>query len=294
MPLPETEIIALLARLGVDEVRALAPVAGGFDTEIWQVAHGDDLTSALRIFRADQELSAIFERIAMSAAAGALPVPELRASVSWNGRPVSLLEWLPGLPLGAALFASPSQAWELGELLGQAQARLHQLPAPAGLDDFGERWSRWAGTEPPEGTRGQQLLHGDFHPMNVLVDAGQISGVIDWTNAGSGDPRLDAARTVAIMSAATLPETELGYDEMEEIRSQLIEGWQAGYESIAGPLEAFEPFLVWAATVTIHDLSQKSPTLPGIGLMIERLRALRAIWSGETRDDEEMEESEFS
>ena len=31
MPLPETEIIALLARLGVDEVRALAPVAGGFD-----------------------------------------------------------------------------------------------------------------------------------------------------------------------------------------------------------------------------------------------------------------------
>ena len=122
--------------------------------------------------------------------------------------------------------------------------------------------------------------------MNVLIDEGAISGVIDWTNAGSGDPRLDAARTVVIMSAATLPDTELGYDEMEELRSQLIEGWRAGYESIAGPIDAFEPFLIWAATVTMHDLAQKPPGLPGITMMIERIRALRAEWSGEAHEDE--------
>jgi aminoglycoside phosphotransferase (APT) family kinase protein len=287
MPLPETEIVALLDQLGVVGVRAVSPVSGGTDTEVWRVTHGDGLVSALRTFREDQALSAAFERIAMAAAREAIPVPDLRAGGTWLGRPVSLIEWCAGMSLGAALFESPSRAWEFGELLGQTQATLHQLTAPAGLDDFGEQWSRRAGTSLPEGTRREQLLHGDFHPMNVLVDNDAISGVIDWTNAGSGDPRLDAARTVVIMSAATLPDTELGYEEMEELRSQLIEGWQAGYESIAGPLEGFDPFLVWAATVTMRDLAHKPPGLSGIALMIERIRMLRAVWAGEVTEDEE-------
>lgn len=287
MPMPEAEIIALLAHLGVHGVRSISPVAGGMDTEIWRIEQGDDLTSALRIFRENQALEAAFERIAISAAAEAIAVPELRAAGTWQGRPVSLISWRDGTTLGAALLESLSRAWELGELLGQTQARLHKLPAPDGLDDFGERWSRWAGVEPAEGMQGRQLLHGDFHPMNVLIDEGAISGVIDWTNAGSGDPRLDAARTVVIMSAATLPDTEIGYDELEEMRSQLIEGWRAGYESVAGPLEGFQPFLTWAATVTMHDLAQKPPGMPGIQMMIERIRALRAVWSGEASEDEE-------
>jgi len=114
--------------------------------------------------------------------------------------------------------------------------------------------------------------------------------VIDWTNTGAGDPRLDAARTVAILSAAALPDTELGYDEMEELRSQLIDGWEAGYEAEAGSIEALRPFLVWAATVTIDDLARKPAGLPGIALMIERLRALRGIWSGDTAEADTMEE----
>jgi Ser/Thr protein kinase RdoA (MazF antagonist) len=287
MPLPESKIIALLAQLGVHDARSFAPVAGGMDTEIWRIEGGAGLISALRIFREHQSLEAAFERIAITAAADAIAVPELRAAGTWNGRPVSLISWAPGVPLGAALLESLGRAWEFGELLGQTQARLHQLAAPAGLDDFGERWSRLAGIEPPEGMRGAQLLHGDYHPMNVLIEDGTISGVIDWTNAGSGDPRLDAARTVVIMSAATLPDSEIGYDELEEMRSQLIEGWQTGYEAVAGPLEGFQPFLIWAATVTMHDLAQKPPGIPGIQVMIERIRALRAVWSGEAADDEE-------
>lgn len=287
MPMPEAEIIALLAQLGVRDMRSISPVAGGMDTEIWRVEHGDDLTSALRIFREDQALEAAFERIAITAAAEEIAVPELRAAGSWQGRPVSLISWCDGMTLGSALLESLGRAWEMGELLGQTQATLHQAAAPAGLDDFGERWSRWAGVEPPEGMRGRQLLHGDFHPMNVLIDEGAVSGVIDWTNAGSGDPRLDAARTVVIMSAATLPDTEIGYDELEEMRSQLIEGWKAGYEAIAGPLEDFQPFLIWAATVTMHNLGQKPPGSPSIQMMIERIRALRAVWSGEADENEE-------
>jgi aminoglycoside 2''-phosphotransferase len=37
------------------------------------------------------------------------------------------------------------------------------------------------------------LVHGDLAPEHVLVDAGRISGVIDWTDARVGDPALDFA-----------------------------------------------------------------------------------------------------
>ncbi len=42
-----------------------------------------------------------------------------------------------------------------------------------------------------------RLLHGDFHPNNILYTAsGPV--VIDWSFASSGDPLLDVARTLAL------------------------------------------------------------------------------------------------
>jgi thiamine kinase-like enzyme len=38
------------------------------------------------------------------------------------------------------------------------------------------------------------ICHGDFHPRNLLVDAGTV-WVIDWTDAGIGDRHGDIART---------------------------------------------------------------------------------------------------
>ncbi len=37
------------------------------------------------------------------------------------------------------------------------------------------------------------LLHGDFHPMNILIDSRGVSYVIDWTAAKLGDYRSDLA-----------------------------------------------------------------------------------------------------
>jgi len=33
-----------------------------------------------------------------------------------------------------------------------------------------------------------RLLHGDFGPKHILVESGKITGIIDFENAGSGDP----------------------------------------------------------------------------------------------------------
>ncbi len=38
---------------------------------------------------------------------------------------------------------------------------------------------------------GNDLVHLDYHPGNTLVDAGKVTGVIDWDGAARGDRRLD-------------------------------------------------------------------------------------------------------
>jgi hypothetical protein len=49
-----------------------------------------------------------------------------------------------------------------------------------------------AGAAVPERLAGDDLVHLDFHPENVLVDAaGAVTGVVDWDGAGRGDGYLD-------------------------------------------------------------------------------------------------------
>jgi hypothetical protein len=64
-------------------------------------------------------------------------------------------------------------------------------------------WVREVGAETDVMT-GTDLVHLDFHPGNVLVDGGRVTGVVDWDGASRGDrlfdlvtlrfsvPRLDA------------------------------------------------------------------------------------------------------
>jgi aminoglycoside phosphotransferase (APT) family kinase protein len=47
------------------------------------------------------------------------------------------------------------------------------------------------------------VCHGDFHPYNVLVDGDQL-GVIDWTDAGTGDRHADLSWATHIFEMAAL------------------------------------------------------------------------------------------
>jgi uncharacterized protein (TIGR02172 family) len=44
---------------------------------------------------------------------------------------------------------------------------------------------------------GDRIYHGDFHPDNIIFRTAEQGGpvIIDWSNAGSGDPLADVART---------------------------------------------------------------------------------------------------
>ncbi len=39
----------------------------------------------------------------------------------------------------------------------------------------------------------RDIVHFDFNPLNILVDAGQVSGVIDWEGTCAGDSAFDLA-----------------------------------------------------------------------------------------------------
>jgi aminoglycoside 2''-phosphotransferase len=46
------------------------------------------------------------------------------------------------------------------------------------------------------------LIHGDFGPSNILYDESTraLSGIIDWSSAGSGDPATDLAALIGPVS----------------------------------------------------------------------------------------------
>jgi aminoglycoside phosphotransferase (APT) family kinase protein len=70
------------------------------------------------------------------------------------------------------------------------QARLSRLSAEHSVDELRATW-RLALDAPP--CREQLLVHGDLHPLNILVSNGRITSIIDWGDFTAGDPAVDLA-----------------------------------------------------------------------------------------------------
>ena len=126
--------------------------------------------------------------------------------------------WFPGAPLEVA---PPDDLSATASELGAFLAALHQ-PAPTDapanpyrgvpLDDRAERfevglaelpdgivdkaaarrlWEELVSTEPDAGP--PRWLHGDVHPLNLLVHEGRLAAVIDFGDITAGDRASDLA-----------------------------------------------------------------------------------------------------
>jgi hypothetical protein len=142
-------------------------------------------------------------------------------------------------------------------------ARIHATPAPEPLrsgesawttalrlDDspLQERLRALAGSTPA-------LLHFDYHPMNVMTDGHAITGVLDWANTHTGDPRADLARTLAILGTAPLAARGIGERLQRQVFLGLFTaGCLRGYVRRAGPLREMAPFRAWGWAITALDL----------------------------------------
>ena len=140
-----------------------------------------------------------------------IPTPE----VLWRKPPVIALAALPGTALGR--LGEPSTASSAAWAAAGAAARtLHDAPLPPWrdrsvdeialrLDDECE-WLVANGVLPADlVTRNRQVAeaalrpwtpkftHGDLQVTHVFVDGDEITGVIDWSEAGQGDALYDLA-----------------------------------------------------------------------------------------------------
>jgi aminoglycoside phosphotransferase (APT) family kinase protein len=86
------------------------------------------------------------------------------------------------------------------------------------------------------------LIHGDFHPMNVMIDGNQNPFVIDWGAAKIGDFRMDLAWTLLLTRAFS----------SKENRDSYLDGYQ---RAVGHNIEELDYFEVLAILRRLFDVS---------------------------------------
>jgi hypothetical protein len=139
------------------------------------------------------------------------PAPATELSAQVGDTVVVVQELLPGSNIGYLDMSLLEQALALnrlhaGRLAGRADIPLMNLYLRTDgpgfclhepLRQFSrrsaalERWVREVGAEYGEQLAGDDAVHCDFHPGNMLSSDGVITGVVDWDGAARGDRGLD-------------------------------------------------------------------------------------------------------
>lgn len=275
---PDLDPQAILTSLGYGEgVRSISPVTGGMDAAIWRVERAEG-SYALRVFRPQQARACSREAAVLGATLPGVPIPRLYAHGTWRDRPAMLIGWCPGKMLIDAFAANPSRLPALAAEFGRVQAHLHAAPVPPVLINPHYRWYEWH--DSGAGALGERLravertppsiLHLDYHPLNVLVEGGRTSAVLDWTNVNSGDRRADLARTLTILRLSPLPK------EMPPVVARLVlrlfeQNWRRGYRAVADPVGGMAPFYAWAGVAMLNDFAPRI----GKGVTEEELAPVR-------------------
>jgi aminoglycoside phosphotransferase (APT) family kinase protein len=169
-----------------------------------------------------------------------IPTPEIR----WHKPSVLALAALRGKALGRLSEPSPASpaAWAAA---GEAIRRLHETPPPpwaepspeamvSGLDSECE-WLVSSGVLPDDlvernrriadrvlRPRAPVFAHGDLQITHVFTEDDQITGVLDWSEAGQGDALYDLA-TLTLGHAECLDDLLAGYGTDVDI--DVIRAW---------------------------------------------------------------------
>jgi aminoglycoside phosphotransferase (APT) family kinase protein len=169
-----------------------------------------------------------------------IPTPE----ILWRKPPVLALAALPGAALGRLgrpSTASPA-AWAAA---GAAIRTLHDAPPPPwfgrSLDEVTSEldseceWLLANGVLPTDlVTRNREIAetalrpwrpaftHGDLQIAHVFVDGDDVTGVIDWSEAGQGDPMYDLA-SLTLGHEEHLDDVLAGYGDGAEV--EVIRAW---------------------------------------------------------------------
>jgi aminoglycoside phosphotransferase (APT) family kinase protein len=217
----------------LDYVHPPTQILGGYETSIYHFQLNTpppDIPNTLILRLFPQHASprkAHWEAIVQNAlAALGIPVPRVVLTCttpSILSGEFNIMEYVLGQPMIDA------QQDDLPELLGRAHARLHEVDPVSIMKQLAnhgfsaERFSfqgrltgmqkriaeagydwlipglQWLHENTPEFTR-SVICHGDFHPLNILMHKGKITGVLDWSGFRLADPAYDVASTKVVLS----------------------------------------------------------------------------------------------
>jgi len=263
-----TYLRARLQRTDVAYLRPPVPIAGGFDTRIYalQLTHVPPAFSGRLIVRIFPETNGGQRATAEGALQNALAdagylvprVVDVCTDATVLGGAFTLMHYVAGQTLLTAM-TRPAMLWRAPHLLASTHARLHALdplsilravaragvPSPlASTEDVLVRLQArtqvrglegllpgcaWLVAHRPPAIGRASILHWDFHPGNVLVANGAVTGVIDWPNAGLGEPAADVATTRILLTMGPLPTPALVRRPIDAIRRWLAWRYSRAY-----------------------------------------------------------------
>lgn len=281
----EAELLAWLIGAGFpDDLELTAMQRGLGSAEMWTLHPAPDgARLVVRLFGEGAETDAERERLAMRAAVRhGLPAPAVVTRGEVQRRPFLVTTFIDGEPANQALAAYPEDAHALGVAMGETLGQLHEIVAPTGLPAVADAWIDRGGPALAPirpllaaAPRQDRLIHLDYHPANVLVRDGLVSGVIDWENALAGPPPMDLARSRAILRAAVLGNFVPAH--LHGAVAQVERGLVAGHQRIHGLDPAPDLSTAWGLAMTVEDLTQQMAKSGGLitPALVDRLTAER-------------------
>jgi aminoglycoside phosphotransferase (APT) family kinase protein len=220
------------------------PVEGGYDTAIYRFqleGASDELAEPLilRVFTGSSPNRAAFESLVQGAVASVgYPAPKVYFTCTDEavlGAGFLIMELMPGQPMTDL----PEEV--MPKVLAEAHLHLHGIDADPIREAFESsgfsssrrsfdtllRWLEerveerdydwlqggleWIERNRPGDPERLVVCHGDFHPLNLLVEDGRVSGVLDWAGFLLGEPAYDVGTTVLlgeVAAPALLPEID--------------------------------------------------------------------------------------
>ena len=127
-----------------------------------------------------------------------LPTLFRQISATW----VDIQQRLHDMPVDGVLRAVADSGLDERMVTFEGQrARLTAAIESANLSELTPVLS-WLQANHPGTPQRVAICHGDFHPLNIMADAGKVTGVIDWANVVVAPPEMDVASAVANISTA--------------------------------------------------------------------------------------------
>jgi aminoglycoside phosphotransferase (APT) family kinase protein len=276
-------------------------ITGGFDTTIWafQLSGVDgDLAGPLivRVFRGEPGIvQATYETIAQNIIAGqGYPAPPVLLScgdIDVVGNAFTIMPRVPGKVMlervfGPGIFGVPAK-------LAQMQARLHALdpePMRQALSDAdlppelkGEAltvdWTSavaktqltglsqaatWIDSNRPAPSVPPCICHGDFHPLNIMMEGDEVTAVIDWSSMRIADPAWDVGAAMALFGHGPIDLPGPFIPLVNAVRNRLKARYLRGYLALRPlPMRSLEYYEAMRLLGFMMEVGQYRHSLGG-------------------------------